>query len=553
MVKGIKVEWGTCSRTVSFGSTPTDLSYWNNILAVGLKNGDIIILDTITGSQIAALSGHTDYVSSVAFSLDGRLLVSGSHDKTVKLWDVQTGGVARTFYGHTDWVRSISVSVDCTRIASGADDHNICLWDIQTGKCYHTIKQKDEVHHINFSPTDPRYLISISGGRIQQWDVNGHEVPPLYNGTHIAFSPDHAQFALCNGKAVTVQNSHSRAIVAEFHVTNAETQCCYFSPDGRLVAVAAGNTVYVWDITTPDPHLIDTFVGHADGINSLVFSSSSLISASNDKLIKFWQIGALSTDIVTPHPQPTLPTLAVIESVSLQAKSGIAISSDSAGVVKTWDISTGICKVSFQTPAGQARFWTQRDAQLIDNRVIFIWYDSGKIYIWDTEKGEILQTLNTTKSQGLRISGDGSKIISLGERSIRVWSMWTWELVDKVELGLGGELYLDSLCIEGSRVYIHSKDSSAQEGWNFGILGSSPAPFNPSTGRPHLDFVGGARWQTENPPWIKDTATGKAVFQLGGIYVKPNDVQWDGQYLVAGYDSGEVLILDFYHALSKDV
>jgi hypothetical protein len=45
---------------------------------------------------------------------------------------------------------------------------------------------------------------------------------------------------------------------------------------------------------------------------------------------------------------------------------------------------------------------------------------------------------------------------------------------------------------------------------------------------------------------IKDTITGKVVFQLSGRYAKANDVQWDGQYLVAGYDSGEVLILDFH-------
>ena len=236
-------------------------------------------------------------------------------------------------------------------------------------------------------------------------------------------------------------------------------------------------------------------------------------------------------------------------SLLVQAKDGIAISSDSDGVVKTWDISTGICKASFQTPAGR---WILGDAQLIDGRVIFIWHSNGKIHIWDTEKGKLLYMLDATGPKGLRISGDGSKIIVLGKRSIQAWSMWTWELVGKIKLGLEGDLYMDSLCIDGSRVYIHSEGSSAQEGWDFGILGSSPIPFDPSTGRPHLDFVGGAHWQTGNKSWIKDIATGKEVFQLSGMYAKPNDVQWDGQYLVAGYESGEVLILDFYH-LSRDM
>jgi len=116
--------------------------------------------------------------------------------------------------------------------------------------------------------------------------------------------------------------------------------------------------------------------------------------------------------------------------------------------------------------------------------------------------------------------------------------------VGRVELGLEGRPYLDSLYIDSSRVWINSMGSSAQEGWDFG---TSPVQFNPSTGRPHLDFIGGAEWQTDGPCWIKDTVTGKKVFQLSGRYAKPNDIQWDGQYLVAGYGSGEVLILDFDH------
>ena len=53
---------------------------------------------------------------------------------------------------------------------------------------------------------------------------------------------------------------------------------------------------------------------------------------------------------------------------------------------------------------------------------------------------------------------------------------------------------------------------------------------------------------------IKDTVTGNVVFQLSGRFAKPIDLQWDGQYLVAGYESGEVLIVDFIHTLpNRDI
>ena len=67
-----------------------------------------------------------------------------------------------------------------------------------------------------------------------------------------------------------------------------------FSSDGRLIAAAACDTAYVWDITTPNPHLVKTLVGHTKNSISLVFSSPSFISTSRNHSIKFWKIGILS-------------------------------------------------------------------------------------------------------------------------------------------------------------------------------------------------------------------------------------------------------------------
>jgi len=554
VVKGSKSGWGTCSRTVSLGTIPLALSYWNNAIAAGCSNGNIIILNATTGSQIAILSGHTDWVRSVAFSSDGNSLVSGGYDETIKLWDMQTGGVVKTFNYGCELVQSVSISADCTRIASGYEDWGIRLWDIQTGKLVRTIGAREQVDYVIFSPIDPQHIISVSNNKIQEWNANGHKIPPAYDGVHIAFSPDHSLFALCNEKAVTIQNSGSREIVVEFHVANSGTRYCCFSPDGKLIAVAAGNTAYVWNITGPGPHPVETLIGHTHNIISLVFSSpSSLISASDDESIKFWKIGTLSKDPVTADQSSTPSTSPPVLSVSLQARAGIAVSSDADGVVKIWDISTGLCKASFQIPPLQEEDLGNRDAKLIDGRLIFVWYKNNKIHIWDTGKEKIIKTLDTSWYRGIRISEDGSWVFGLHDRSIQAWPMWKWKPVCEVKLGLEGRLYLDFLSIASSKVWVQSLDSSGQEGWDFEKLHSSPVPFDPSIGRPHLDFIGGTLWQTNSPCWIKDTATGKEVFQLRGKYVKPYDVQWDGQYLVAGYWSGGILILDFGRILSRDI
>jgi WD40 repeat protein len=539
-IKGTEVEWGKCSHTVTLGSSIFALSLWNNTISVGSEDNDIIILDATTGSQTAIFSGHTAEVICLTFSSDGKSLVSGSGDETVKLWDMQTGGVIKTFYGHTGYIWSVSISADCTKIASGSVDRTICLWDIQTGECLCVIEQQGYVHHVSFTPTNPQHIISISGDKIWQWDVNGHQILPIYSGSYIAFSPDHTLFALCNEGVITVQNSDTRATVAKFQVASHDINNCCFSPDSRLVAAAVPDgTVYVWDITNPDPHPIETLIGHTDWATSLVFSSpSSLISASRDKLVNFWQISALSTDpIATKEFTP-------IYSVSLQTSCGIAISSDAEGMVKTWDISTGLCKASFQTPA-KDHFW--RDVQLIDGRLIIVWCQDYKINIWDINRGEFLPGIDLPplELKGLRISGDGSKVFCVTKKSIQAWAMHTGELVGEVKLELEQNWYLDPLQMDDSRIWIQFKDSSTQ-GWDFGISGCpSIHLFNMSTNRPLLNFIVGAFW-ARNPFWVKNIVTGKEVFQLSGKYAWPQETQWDGQYLIAGYDSGEVLILDFH-------
>ena len=542
VVKGLQVDWGTCSRTVSFDATPFALASWKGFIAVGLDSGNIIILNPITGIHTSAFFGHMNGVASLAFSQDGTFLVSGGHDKTTKLWDIQTGGVVKTFHGHTSWVSSVSISPDCTTIASGSSDKTVRLWGTWTGECRCVIDgHNNGVNSVSFSPTNSQVLVSISNDKtIQWWDINGHQIKPTCEGDGVAFSSDGTHLVSWRGQIARVQKPDSGVVIAKLQVSSDSFQCCCFSSDGKSVAGCTGRTIYVWDITNPDPHLINIFTGHTDNITSLIFSSS-LVSSSSDQSIKFWQIGTLSTD-----PESTPLASASIRSVGLQANDGVAISSDSAGVARTWDISTGLCKATFHTPA---KYINHSDIQLVGSRLIFVWSEHYKIHIWDNVKREsqMVKMSNISITIDLRISGDGSKVFHLDHKFIQAWSIWTGEIVGEVRLK--GEPSYHPLIVDGSRVWVHFEDSQTQ-GWDFGIPGSTPVPIStPPPERPHLEFIGDTeRWGT-GASRIKDMVTGKEFFQLHGRYARPTIVQWGGQYLVAGYDSGEVLILDFNHMI----
>ena len=545
VVKGLPAEWGMCTRTVTFAKVPLALACWKDTIIVSLDSGKIIMLNGITGSQTAVLSGHTGWVGSLAFLPDGTSLVSGSEDSTIKLWDVQTGGVIKTFHGHTDFVLSVSISADCTMIASGSRDKTIRLWNIQT-ECCQLIEQQDWVRHVEFSPTNPHHLLFVSGGEVWHRDINGHQTKPAHNSSCIAFSLDGTQFVSCYGTDIVVQNTDSGEVVAKFHIDSNIHDCC-FSPDGRLIAVAAYETAYVWDTTSSHPHPIKTIVGHTDYISSLVFSSSSsLISSSGDESVKFWQIGALQTDQVVTGPESISLTSAPIRSIILEAEDGIVVSSDSDGVVRTWDISTGLCNATFQTPAENNGL---SGIQLANGRLIIYYMGQGKkLYIWDVEKGELLQTIPLGEDGGdiedIKISEDGSRVVCLYEEFVRAWSIQTGELVGEVVLGWCE--VIRSLTMDGLAVWIHSPKSGPL-GWDFGIPG---LPLVQLSNTPLLHPNATKLWDV-NKSRIKDAVTGKVVFQLAGRFIYHTCSQWDGQYLVAGYQSGEVLILDFKHVLSR--
>ena len=546
-------KWGTCTRIIFCSGIANSLAYQNNTIAAGFDNFDIIFFGALTGSQTAVLSGHTGPVKSLAFSLDGTFLVSGSSDGTVKLWDVQTGRAIKTLYGHKKAVTSVSISVDNTMIASGSDDETIHLWNIKAGG-YCIMEGCGHIETVTFSPTNPQLLLASSAhGIMQQWDTNGHQIGSSVHGHHPVFSPDGTQFVSHKDTTVTIRNTNSRLVVVEFNLTKAPIHYC-LSPDGRFIAVAADcdGIIYLWDITSPKPSLIQNLIGHISEIRSLVFSSSlTLTSASMDNSVRFWQINTLPSDSSISDIESTPPTSAPIRSVSLQTKDGLAFSLDKRGVVKTWDISTGCCKESYQTGAQGMHLG---DMQLIGSRLILVWHREGTedIYIEDIGQG-VLQTLHVPpwSTGGLRIAGDKSRILHVGGGLIQAWDMWTGESMGKKNISRNFH-YFSSLQMDGSKVLVCSSESV--QGWDFGALGSTPIQFSvTSSARPCLNLI-----ETKDvirdritQVRIQDGVTGKEVFQLCGRYARPHAMQWDGQYLIAGYFSGEVVILDFSHVLSK--
>ena len=87
------------------------------------------VWDAASGKQQLTLTGHTEHIHAAVFSPDGRRIVTGSVDQTAKLWDAATGEELLTLKGHSDVVFSVAFSPDGQRIVTGSGDHTIKVWE----------------------------------------------------------------------------------------------------------------------------------------------------------------------------------------------------------------------------------------------------------------------------------------------------------------------------------------------------------------------------------------------------------------------------------------
>lgn len=280
------------------------------LLALGTWSGSAAILDLAANKELPGPARHNDWICSVAFSRDGKYLVSaggsefrparngGKTSGQVKVWDRVAGKELGQLQGHASKVFSAVFSPDGKTLATASADQTVRLWDVPSGKERFALKGHTEaVWCVAFSP-DGSHLYSVSADKtIRRWEVatgkeldrrQGHDEEIL----SVAISPDGK--TLATGSADWTVKLWDVATRKERTVLRGHRGAVYglaFTSEGKTLASGSGDqTVRLWDVATE--MVRTTLRGHRSGVVAVAFSPDdhTLASAGMDDAVRLWDL-----------------------------------------------------------------------------------------------------------------------------------------------------------------------------------------------------------------------------------------------------------------------
>ena len=402
-------------------------------LALSGSGGNTLKLwDVATGRELRTFSGHAGSVTSVAFSPDGRLALLGG--RVLELWDVGTGRGLGTFGGQTEFVESVAFSPDGKLALSGSQDNRLKLWDVATGRELRTFSgHTGDISSVAFS-RDGKLALSASGGldqTLKLWDVaTGRELRTFSGHTgavqSVAFSPDgNLALSACRQPFSLGQEMNNElklwdvATGRELQTFSGGERSVAFSPDGKLALSGShDHTLKLWDMRTTRG--LRTFSGHTESLLGVAFSSDGklALSGSWDKTLKLW-------DVATGGELRAFSgRTGEVHCVAFSPDGNLALSGSGDSTLKLWDVATGS---ELRTFSGHTD-WVLSVAFSACGNLALSGSGDSKLRLWDVATGRKIRTFSghTGIVYSVAFSPDGKLALSGSiDEKLKLWDVAT--------------------------------------------------------------------------------------------------------------------------------
>lgn len=226
--------------------------------------------------------GHSRYIRCMAFSPDGKYILTGSMDHTLKLWNVSNGKEIRTFSMHTGPIRTVAFSPDGKQFLTSSEDNKSIVYNLLSGDVETQIfLEKDRLFKSCYSPDGKSILTMNDRNETRVWDASTGAKIGIFKKSYAGsinsqwFTPD-GNYLMTFGssneaKLVSIQNQETKQVY-----TCEKPNSFAISPDGKYVAIGTSKLdAYLFDLETGKEmfRFQDDKAKGCDGCNTIVLFS----------------------------------------------------------------------------------------------------------------------------------------------------------------------------------------------------------------------------------------------------------------------------------------
>ena len=296
-------------KTLAIGDSSREIRLWN----ITIKN------DQPTQQQLGSLTGklatdtpnlteHTRAIKTLAFTADGKTLVSASLDTTIRLWDVDTGKSRLMADGHTGAIDGLSFLKDGKTLVSGSSDCTLRLWNTETqDQQLIRVKHPWSAFYFAFSEDGKTVAIGSNRGNVRLWSRDTEDFIATFQASHrhlidqISFSPDDKILACGSfGGKIELWDMLNHQRIATLNEHTSEIMALAFSPDGKTLATGARQDpmIALWDINNIGSKTVLLVEGDF-GTDALTFSPDGKTLVSGHRYGRIY-----ASDVATREQLP---------------------------------------------------------------------------------------------------------------------------------------------------------------------------------------------------------------------------------------------------------